>query len=144
VGYDSRQVIVDVLATDVAFAPNGTCGNWFTTPRQPAQTTIAPGTWLVGAQLQPGTYSATVGAGCYWERVSNFEGGVRSIIANDFIADAGPRSVTVSAGDAGFTSDGDCGTWSRSSTAVVVEMSRPSRTAIERARRLQRQSEGLP
>jgi hypothetical protein len=118
VGYDARQLIVDILPSDLAFMGNATCGNWFTTPRQPAQSTIPPGQWLVGDQIAPGTYMATVGAGCYWERDRDFQGGIRSIITNNFIAAAGPALVSINPNDAGFTTDGDCGTWTRATSAA--------------------------
>lgn len=114
VAYDPMQLIVDVLATDIAFSTDADCGSWYTTPRQPAQTSIRPGTWLVNAQIAPGTYHVSAGANCYWERVRDFQGGLNSIIANDFVPSGGSLNVTIHSGDAGFTTDGDCGTWSLS------------------------------
>lgn len=141
--YDPRQVIVDILRSDLAFMGDADCGSWYTTPRQPAQVSIPPGMWLVGDQLQPGTYQATVGADCYWERLRNFEGVVRSIISNDFIAAAGPHLVTISSGDVGFNNDGDCGTWTRAMSVSVTETSVRSGSEISRAWRLNRAKKAL-
>lgn len=145
VGYDARQLVVDILPSDLAFMGNATCGNWFNTPRQAAQTSIPPGQWLVGDQIAPGTYQATVGAGCYWERLRDFQGQIRSIITNDFIESAGPALVTINPNDAGFTNDGDCGTWTRA-TAVTEPRATSERRGsdIVTARSLHREKVGLP
>jgi hypothetical protein len=124
VGYNALQYIVDVRSSDLAFAPDSDCGTWFKdSPRQPAQSTIPPGVWLVGAQIAPGTYQISAGAGCYWERLRNFEHVLSSIIANDFSSSAGSQFVTISQRDVGFQNDGDCGTWSR---ALSVESGQKS------------------
>lgn len=137
VGYDARQIIVDILPSDFAFKAEAACESWYTTPRQPPQTGIPPGMWLVGDQIQPGTYQATVNAGCYWERLRNFEGVLRSIISNDFISSAGPRLVTISSNDVGFNSDADCSTWTRA-TAAAPDVSARAAPEIEDAWRQRR------
>lgn len=68
------------------------------------------GTWIVGADIQPGTYRTSSPGGCYWERVADFSGD--STIENDFTLDPGPQIVTIAPSDAGFTSRG-CGTWTK-------------------------------
>lgn len=141
VGYDARQIIVDILPSDFAFKAEAACGSWFTTPRAPAQTGIPPGMWLVGDQIQPGTYQSTVNSGCYWERLRNFEGTIRSVIANDFVSAAGPRLVTISGSDVGFGSDADCGTWTRATAGNEIVASSP--VDIERAWRLSRAKRGV-
>jgi hypothetical protein len=146
-GYDPAQVVVDVLGNEVAFTTDADCGNWYTTPRQAATTAPTPGTWVVGVQIPPGTYTANMRSGCYWERVRDFSGGVRTIIANDFVDTAGPRSVTIGSGDVGFTGDDDCGTWSlaQGSAGDVGATSAPmSQADIERNRELRRQHLGFP
>ena len=49
--------------------------------------TIKPGMYLVGADIQPGTYKGQAGAdysqSCYWQRIANLTGDLYSIIAND-------------------------------------------------------------
>ena len=111
--YPAAQLIVDILASDVAFKSNTTCGTWFNTPRSDAHVNIPAGTWLVGAQLSPGTYRApNPNRACYWERLRNFKGQVSNIIANDFVSGTGQEEVfvSISPGDVGFYTGG-CGTW---------------------------------
>jgi hypothetical protein len=119
VDYNAGQLIVDILSSDFSFDTDNDCGTWFTTARTGAKTTITPGVWLVGSQLSPGQYRTQAVAGCYWERLRNFQGTVSaSVIANDFMAAGGQATVTLSASDAGFRSDGNCGTWSRLSASL--------------------------
>jgi hypothetical protein len=48
---------------------------------------IATGTYLVGYDIQPGTYKGQAGSdfgsSCYWERLQNVAGGFDAIFAND-------------------------------------------------------------
>ena len=66
------------------------------------------GTWIVGSDIQPGTYAAGPGLEfCSWKRLSGFSGDFDDIIAIDI----SPRPiVTILATDAGFTSGG-CNRW---------------------------------
>jgi hypothetical protein len=97
--------------------------------------------WLVGDQIQPGTYQATVNAGCYWELLRNFEGTIRSIISNDVVSSDGPRLVSINVNDVGFSNDADCGTWTRATS--VGATSERSGSEIDRAWRLNREKRGL-
>lgn len=74
---------------------------------------FADGTWLVGRDIQPGTYQAQppAGSGCYWERLSGLSGTLDDIIANDF-GSSGQVVVTILATDVAFNSNG-CGTWTK-------------------------------
>ena len=106
--------IVDVLPTDLAFKFDADCGTFKTYTAPPAPSaTIAPGAHVVGANILSGTYAANAAAGCYWERVTSFDGTLNSVIANDFIGSAGTQIVTISPSDAGFSTDDDCGVWTR-------------------------------
>lgn len=68
---------------------------------------IGNGKFLVGTDVQPGTYTITEPVeDCYWER-SDSQG---NIVANNFISIAPSVTVTISPSDAGFTSQG-CGLW---------------------------------
>jgi hypothetical protein len=118
VGFDSPQIIVDVRSTDAAFDGHENCGTWFTTPRpSPPVNTAPPGTWLVGpqgqGQVQPGTYRASTGAGCYWERTLDFSGHSDGRIANKFTSAASVQLVTIASSDVGFKTYEACGTWVR-------------------------------
>jgi hypothetical protein len=108
--YDAGQLIVDIQASDEIFASDDDCGAWTTTAPHGVQANITPGQWLVGEQVQPGTYSASVSSGCYWERQSSFTGSDQ-IIDNEYVSAAGSEVVTILASDEGFYTDDDCGTW---------------------------------
>jgi hypothetical protein len=73
------------------------------------------GTYLVGSDVEPGTYRSTGAADeggiCYWARLKDADGDLDSIIAND--VGAGSQIVTIKATDGAFSSRG-CATWTRS------------------------------
>jgi hypothetical protein len=143
IDYDAPQVIVDILSSDVAFM-SAACGNWFDEPREEAHTDIPPGEWLVGPQIAPGTYHATVGSGCYWERDRDFQGVTESIIANAFIENRQTAVVSISANDVGFINDGRCGTWTRFASATEPSATSERRSSdIATARRRHRELAGL-
>lgn len=102
--------VVTIATEDAGFGTRG-CGTW--RRNAPAAPTLSPGdgTWRVGIDIAPGTYTATVPAdgACYWARLSGFGGTIREIVANDLLT-AGGAIVSVAPSDAGFTSRG-CGTW---------------------------------
>ena len=79
----------------------------------PAQTpTPEPGygdgTWIVGAEITPGTYAAPGSDLCYWARLNGFGGSLDEIIANEL--GSGRQIVTIDSGDSGFETRG-CGRW---------------------------------
>ena len=84
---------MDILSSDRAFKTDSGCGTWFQSSRRGLQADIAPGMWLVGSQINPGTYRANVASGCYWERMRHFQGTLSGIIANDFVSSAGQQLV---------------------------------------------------
>jgi hypothetical protein len=145
VSYNAGQIIVDIASSDKGFKSDA-CGTWFRdSPRRGFATNITPGMWLVGSQIAPGTYQIGGGAGCYWERLRGFSGNVSDIIANNFSSTATVQFVTISGGDVGFNSDGDCGTWAPSATLANEGQSVPtvpSREDIEQQRTLYRQKIG--
>jgi hypothetical protein len=120
IGFAAAQTIVDILPTDLAFQTDADCGTWFNTPLKGLQTVIPGGMWLVGGQITPGIYTTNAQAGCYWERLRDFRGTLDSIIANDFVSGAGQQAVVISATDVGFSSDSDCGTWTRVSSLTSL------------------------
>lgn len=79
------------------------------------------GTYIVGADIQPGTYRTRNGShNCYYARLSGFGGLSSDIIANDN-TDA-PAVITIAATDKGFESS-HCGIWTKDLSAIT-----PSRT----------------
>lgn len=66
------------------------------------------GTWIVGIDIAPGTWTATGGSDCIWERVADFSGDAGALMASDSGVDH--PVVDIKPGDAGFVSS-DCGTW---------------------------------
>jgi hypothetical protein len=110
----ANQAIVDILDTDAAFRSNG-CGTWapYTAPDPPPSTTIDPGDWVVGEQIQPGAYRVPQAATCTWTRASGFEHTAREVTQTERtnIALEGPYLVTLTTGER-FTTRG-CDTWTK-------------------------------
>ena len=114
IDFEAGQWIVDLLATDAGFLTENNCGFWFMTPRRGLLTTIGPGSWIIGAQITPGTYRADNSVpGCYWKRLSNFTGATDATIASAIANSTGTQLVTIANTDAGFSTTAECGTWTR-------------------------------
>ena len=114
--FDSGQEIVDIHPGDAAFRSTSECGEWRTEPPPPGvMEGIGPGTWLVGAQIAPGTYRADADYLCLWLRVAAFGGGQEDVVKDGLVETrAGAEvTVTIEASDAGFYSDAECGAWTR-------------------------------
>ncbi|MFE1951989.1 hypothetical protein ACFW9D_16140 [Streptomyces sp. NPDC059524] len=80
-------------------------------PAGPKATIPGDGEFLVGEDIQPGTYktSGPDGFGCYWERAKDASGELTAIIANNNLE--GPGRVTVNQGEY-FKSRG-CADWQK-------------------------------
>ncbi|GAB2690412.1 hypothetical protein [Nocardia thraciensis] len=78
------------------------------TPAGPAAVIRKDGTYVIGVDIQPGTWRTEGASFCYWERVKNLSGGVGSILDNS--AASGQQVVTILPTDKAFKSRG-CGTW---------------------------------
>lgn len=80
---------VEVTDGDYAFEVACELALVKTLPEPPAQfpQKIAPGTYLVGIDIQPGQYRGQAGTeitdSCYWARLNDVRGGLNSIISND-------------------------------------------------------------
>lgn len=68
------------------------------------------GTFLVGTDIQPGTYRGNAGSSdlCYWARLSGLSGELGDIISNETAS--GPTVVTIGASDVASDTNG-CGEW---------------------------------
>jgi endonuclease YncB( thermonuclease family) len=85
------------------------------TPAAPAKT-IGDGTYVVGVDIQPGTYRTTGPAEdavlkmCSWKRLKDTSGEFRSVIATNIAQ--GPTTVTIKPTDGAFESRG-CAPWTK-------------------------------
>lgn len=108
----SGPALVTIKASDVGFSSQG-CGTWrnnlsaITTSRT---SSFGQGAYIVGVDVAAGTWRASGGQSCYWERLRGFSGELGDIIANDFLS--GSALVTIATTDKGFASSG-CGTWTK-------------------------------
>jgi hypothetical protein len=94
------------------------------TPTPIPYASFSDGTFVVGNDIQPGTYrTREASPGCYYARLKGFGGTVDDIIANDNTDY--PAIVTISPTDKGFESN-NCGTWTKDLSAITA-----SKTSFE-------------
>ena len=110
-GNATGPAIVTIEPTDAGFESKR-CGTWTQdlSAITQSKTSFDEGAYIVGTDIEPGTYRSGGSSGCYYARLSGFTGGLENIIANGN-ADA-PTVVTIAPTDAGFESQ-RCGTWTR-------------------------------
>lgn len=101
--------VVTIAPTDKGFQ-SVRCGTWTQDLSQitASKTSFNDGTYIVGTDIQPGTYRSSGREGCYYARLSGFGGSTREIIANENTDS--PAIVSIALGDKGFQSV-RCGTW---------------------------------
>ncbi len=98
-------------ATGAIAAPPATAAPATETPEPaPAPPGFGDGTYLVGNDVQPGTYHTTGGSGCNWQRLSDVSGDYDAVLAWEW--PDGQAYVEILPTDRAFTTE-DCGTWSR-------------------------------
>ncbi|CAA9371093.1 MAG: hypothetical protein AVDCRST_MAG47-1233 [uncultured Nocardioidaceae bacterium] len=107
-GFVARPV-VEIMDGDGGFHTDG-CGAW--TPLESYAGTVleevpGDGIWIVGADLEPGTYVAEGGDWCLWQRLLAFTPEHDSIIKG-----GSSRRATIGPDDVGFYTEG-CGSWTR-------------------------------
>ena len=104
-----NPAVVTIAATDKGFKSNR-CGTWTQDLSQItiSKTTFEDGTYIVGTDIQPGTYKSSGQGSCYYSRLAGFGGDLGDIIANENTDTA--AVVTIAATDKGFKSN-RCGTW---------------------------------
>ena len=110
-GNATGPAIVTIEPTDAGFESNG-CGTWTgnLSAITESKTSFDEGMYIVGTDIEPGTYRNSGSSGCYYARLAGFNGGFENIIANGN-TDAS-TVVTIAPTDAGFESQ-RCGTWTR-------------------------------
>jgi hypothetical protein len=103
--------IVTIKPTDAGFESQG-CGTWTQdlSAITESKTSFDEGAYIVGTDIEPGTYRSSGSSGCYYARLRNFTADLNSIIANGNTDTS--TVVTIKPTDAGFESL-DCGTWTR-------------------------------
>jgi hypothetical protein len=108
--------VATIEETDAGFDSVG-CGEWTADLRAVTQSRsqFGEGTYIVGTDIEPGTYTAGAlgSGGCEWERLSGFGGSGQEVIESNVVIREALARVTILPGDVGFTSGG-CSPWSRS------------------------------
>lgn len=103
--------VITIAPTDKGFTSSG-CGTWtqdlskITTN----STSFTDGIFIIGTDVDSGTYQNSGSGGCYYSRLNGFGGTVSEIISNEN-TDAS-AIVTIAGADKGFLSSG-CGTWTK-------------------------------
>jgi len=110
-GATNAPAVVTILPTDKGFQSDH-CAPWTANVSPIARNnSVGPGDYIVGIDLQPGTYrSGGGGLACYFARLRGFTHAPGDVIANNHTQ--GSAIVSIAASDRGFTSNG-CGTWSK-------------------------------
>ena len=108
--FSTGYQVVTIKSTDKGFN-SSRCSNWSSDLSQvtASKTKFGQGTFIVGTDIQPGTYKSSTGGSCYWARLSNFLGTLSSILANHY---GSQGLVTIRSTDKGFQSS-RCGTWTK-------------------------------
>ena len=104
--------IAEITQKDAIFKSFG-CGTWKLLDKDTqskSTSTFQHGTWIVNAEIPPGTYTAQAieGATCFWSRLSAFTGEPIDFEATN--NSHGHSVMTIHQFDVGFYSDG-CGIW---------------------------------
>lgn len=101
--------VVTIGGTDAAFSSSN-CGTWTQDLSQitKSKTEFGGGTYIVGTDIQPGTYKSSTPNGCYWKRLADFYGNTDTLIDSDISNTQ--AVVQINASDIGFSSE-NCGTW---------------------------------
>jgi len=110
-GATDAPAVVTILPTDRGFQSDH-CATW-TVDLSPivSNNSFGPGDYIVGTDLQPGTYRNRGGSlACYFARLRGFTHAASDVIAN--VNTQRSAIVSIAASDRGFASTG-CGTWTK-------------------------------
>ena len=108
------SAVVDIEPADDGFITSD-CGTWSSDIQpitQSPTTAFGDGVWIVGVDVSPGRWVASLGAveACHWRRLASFQGRAEDVLDEGY-PDAGEILVTITPADAGFSTLG-CGRWS--------------------------------
>ena len=120
--YDDHGMptIVEIAKTDKGFQTKG-CGQWYaaSVPITDDADSFSDGAFIVGTDIQPGTYRSSASWGCYWERLSgftrNFHHGRLFDLDKELIANSRNTVATIKPTDKGFVSF-QCLKWTKQDT----------------------------
>jgi hypothetical protein len=102
--------VVTITATDKGFESQR-CSRWTADLSAiTLSTNFGDGDYIVGTDIQPGTYKNSGQQGCYYARLSGFGHTVDDVIANDNTDNV--AIVTIAPTDKGFEAT-RCGTWTK-------------------------------
>lgn len=103
--------VITIMPNDKGFKSTR-CGTWTQDLSQitSSKTTFDNGIFIVGTDIEPGTYKNSGQTGCYYARLKDFTGGLSSIITNENTDDV--ARVTIATTDKGFKST-RCGAWTK-------------------------------
>jgi hypothetical protein len=82
-----------------------------------SRVTFGDGIFIVGTDIEPGTYRSTGQSGCYYVRLSGFDGSLDQILASENTDS--PAVVTIEPADKGFKSS-RCATWTQDLSAITA------------------------
>jgi hypothetical protein len=107
----NAPAVITIAATDKGFKSTR-CGTWTQdlSAITAIQTSFADGIFIIGTDVQAGTYRSTGGSGCYYARLSGFGGTLSEVLANENTSAS--AIVTIAPTDKGFQSS-RCGTWTK-------------------------------
>lgn len=101
--------VVEIMDGDGGFRTEG-CGSWTALEDyagSPSGEMAGDGIWLVGQDIEPGTYQAEGGDWCIWQRLSAFAPELDSVIEG-----GSDKRATVAPDDLAFYTEG-CGAWTK-------------------------------
>lgn len=107
----NAPAVITISASDKGFESTR-CGTWTQdlSAITSSQTSFGDGMYIVGTDIEPGTYKSSGSDGCYYARLSGFSGSSGSILANNNTDT--PAIVTIASSDKGFEAT-RCGTWTK-------------------------------
>ena len=115
-----ERAIMEIAPSDVGFVSWG-CGRWrpVLDRSHPPVTWIDPGMYVVGVEVEPGTYRGSGTGRCQWERLSGFGGTDGETIGCGGRGDSS-HIVEIAPTDAGFWARKGCGRWVRDGGSAIT------------------------